>query len=166
MTHDPVPGSDRFVRRYVQHHWVAAQGGLDLFHRASRSQGDPSVRAELARLAEQVSADQEALREILHRLHASEVGPLRRLISLGETVARVKLNGTLFRRSPLSNLVELEALSAAVMAKKLGWLGMRRLADYDDRFDPDQLDRLAERAEDQHAVLERTRLTVVPKIAG
>ena len=42
------------------------------------------------------------------------------LVGVAETVGRLKPNGTLVRRSPLSDLMELEALSAAVEAKRLG----------------------------------------------
>ena len=58
----------------------------------------------------------------------------------------MKLNGRLFKRSPLSTLVELEALEAAVYAKRNLWLSLAALAKRSQIGEPPQLAGLIERA--------------------
>ena len=150
--------ADHYLRLYLTNHWLASKGGLDLFERSARSQHDEETRASLRALADEVADDRTTLRSILDA-HGVPDTPIReRLVSLGETVGRLKPNGTLFRRSPLSDLLELEALGAAVQAKKLGWLALRELADDDERLDVATLDDLVHRAEDQQDRLEGLRL--------
>jgi len=50
-----------------------------------------------------------------------------------EKAARCKPNGRLFRRSPLSNLIELEGLLLGVQGKAADFRALRRLADTDTR---------------------------------
>ena len=53
------------------------------------------------------------------------------------------------RRSPLSDVLELEALLSAVRGKRAGWEGMRVLATNDARIDVAELDDLIVRADSQ-----------------
>ena len=48
---------------------------------------------------------------------------------VGERVGRLKLNGRLLARSPLSSLEELELLSLGVTGKAAGWRTLRLLAE-------------------------------------
>lgn len=145
---------DRYLRLYLKHHWVAAKGGLDLVRRCAQSQSDPFIRTRLAEIAAEIQQDREELRSLI-RVYG--VGPSRLwqiVVSTGERLGRLKTNGTLVRRSPLSDVLELEALKTAVEAKKGGWLALRYLADEDDRLDAQNLDDLVVRAEEQARVLE------------
>jgi hypothetical protein len=47
------------------------------------------------------------------------------------------------RRSPLSDLIELEAMRTGVEGKAALWRALRALADSDSRLDCDELDRSA-----------------------
>ncbi|MFJ9948320.1 hypothetical protein [Kitasatospora sp. NPDC091207] len=71
----------------------------------------------------------------------------------GERIARLKPNGTLARRSPLSDLIELEAMRTGVEGKTAQWQALRAIADNDPRLDPDDLDRLIRRAAEQTRTL-------------
>jgi hypothetical protein len=62
-----------------------------------------------------------------------------------EGAARLKLNGYLLTRSPLSSLEELEMLRLGVEGKATGWRTLRMLADRDKRLDPGRLDELISR---------------------
>ncbi|MEV6611907.1 hypothetical protein [Kutzneria sp. NPDC051319] len=77
--------------------------------------------------------------------------------ALGEKLGRLKLNGHLFGRSPLSYVIELEAMRLGVDRKAAGWQTLRRLADHDDRLDRTQLDELLARAQSQKDILENLR---------
>ena len=54
---------------------------------------------------------------------------------IGEKAARLKLNGYLLARSPLSGLEELEMLRLGVEGKAAGWRTLRVLAETDTRLD-------------------------------
>ncbi len=95
---------------------------------------------------------------ILTELGVRPAPAKERLVALGERFGRLKTNGTLLRRSRLSDLVELEALGAAVHAKKLGWLCLRELSEVDRRLNPQHLDLLVRRAQDQQERIESLRL--------
>jgi len=73
------------------------------------------------------------------------------VLQVGERVGRLKPNGRIVRRSPLSDLIEIEALIDAVSAKRAGWYALAaahlpapetsRVAELLDRAE-DQLERL------------------------
>lgn len=73
---------------------------------------------------------------------------------IAEKAGRLKLNGRLLTRSPLSRLVELEMLRLGVEGKAAGWRTLRFAADSDNRLDPDRLDELIARAGHQTDLLE------------
>jgi hypothetical protein len=65
---------------------------------------------------------------------------------IGEKAGRLKFNGRLFTRSPLSRLEELELLRLGVEGKAAGWRTLRVLANTDQRLEPARLDELIARA--------------------
>ena len=162
MAGQPAPTDA--LDRYLREHYSAAAGGLDLFERTARSQTDPSVRRALQDLTAEVAEDRAALLAILTDLGVQRSPTKERLVALGERVGRLKTNGTALRRSRLSDLLELEALEAALHAKKLGWLCLRRLCDVDQRLNPYQLDLLVRRAESQQERVESLRLETAVQV--
>lgn len=143
---------------YLNDHLAGATAGLELFRRAARTQRGTPAGPELARLTAEVTEDRDSLLSVMRRLGV----PVRQYKVLGgwvgEKVGRVKLNGHLLTRSPLSNLVELEALRLGVEGKGAGWRLLRAVAEQDPRLDPADLDRLVERAQDQVGRLEALRM--------
>ncbi len=95
---------------------------------------------------------------------------LRRYKVLGgcvlEKVGRLKANGHLLRRSPLSDLVEMDALVLGVQGKAAGFRVLRSIAAGDPRLDATDLDRLVDRAERQAGVLERLRRQAAARTLG
>jgi hypothetical protein len=75
-----------------------------------------------------------------------------------EKAGRLKLNGSLLSRSPLSNLEELEMLRLGVEGKAAGWRTLRELADADSRLNRDLLGDLMARAREQASLLEELRV--------
>ena len=106
---------------YLRNHEAAAQAGRDLFRRTAANQRDRPYATELAELTTEVEEDLETLHEIMR---AARVSPdlLQGLaLRLAERVGRLKPNGRLLGRAPLSDLIEVEALVVAVRAKAAGW---------------------------------------------
>lgn len=147
----------KLLRIYCNDHLAAATGTLDLCRRAARTSGGTARGDHLAALAEQLAEDVTALRDLMARLgvtvDALKVAGAR----LGERVGRLKLNGRVVRPSPLSGLVELDALDAAIAFKGALWSTLGSLVDDVEALDRAALEALAERARAQRAGLERHR---------
>jgi hypothetical protein len=82
----------------------------------------------------------------------------------GEKVGRLKLNGYLLTRSPLSDLEETEFLWLGVEGKAAGWRTLREIADRDSRLDAGRLDDLIARANHQASVLESLRSSTAERV--
>jgi hypothetical protein len=83
---------------------------------------------------------------------------------LAEKVARAKLNGRIAVRSPLSTVLEFEAMMLGVEGKAALWRALRRVADRDRRLDAGQLDHLLTRVQRQVARLELLRAQAVDEV--
>jgi hypothetical protein len=151
---------------YLNDHLAGATGGLELARRtASAQRGTPDGPA-LHALADEIAEDRESLLAVMRTL---DVGVQHYKVGAGwiaEKVGRLKLNGSWLSRSPLSSLVELEGLFLGINGKACLWRTLRALADTDPRLDPDELDRLLARAEDQKGRVERMRLRVSAEVLG
>jgi hypothetical protein len=136
------------VAIYLRNHEAAAQAGRDLFRRTAASQRDRPYAGELAELATEIEEDLQTLRAILRAVQVSPDLVQGLALRVGERVGRLKPNGRLLRRSPLSDLIEVEALVVAVRAKAAGWQALSGVPapDWSDVADT-QL--LYERALDQ-----------------
>ncbi|TYK53380.1 SDR family oxidoreductase [Actinomadura decatromicini] len=156
-----VTRSRELLGIYLNDHLAAAAGGVALARRVARGHRDSDKAERLGRLADDIAADRGALLEILTSLGL----PVRRYKSLAVSVAekagRLKLNGGLVRRSPLSDVVELEAMTLAVEGKRAGWRTLLAVAEQEPALDTERLRLLQERANDQLAVLERLRADAV-----
>lgn len=139
---------------YLNDHLAGATGGVDLFNRAARAHQGTATGDMLKSLATEVAEDRAALLEMVRALGV----PIRRYKLyagwLGEKVGRLKPNGRLFGRSPLSTLVEIEAMRIAVEGKASGWRTLRILADHEGRLNTGRLDGLLDRARRQAGTLE------------
>jgi hypothetical protein len=82
----------------------------------------------------------------------------------GEKAGRLKLNGHLMTRSPLSSLEELELLRLGVEGKAAAWRSLRTLADRDSRLEAGQLDELISRARRQADFLEGSRIRAADQV--
>jgi hypothetical protein len=141
----------RLLRIYLQDHHAASAGGVALARRAL----GPSHP-----LAKQIARDRDALERVMRQLavtpSALKVGTAR----VAELVGRLKLNGRIFARSPLSRVVELETLVVGVRGKEALWAALQRAGISLEDVD---LDVLIESARAQGAELEALRLSAVAR---
>lgn len=147
---------------YLQDHHAGSSGGVDAFDRVAKGHADANVREAVARLADEIREDQASLEHIMEAVGARPSALKDAATSLGEKVARLKPNERLVSRSPLSDVVELEALVMAVHAKGLLWRALETL--HDERLDLAEIQRLADRADRQRTELDRLRLGQVEKL--
>jgi hypothetical protein len=143
---------------YLNDHLAGATGGMELARRMAGSHQGPAQRVTLQRLAADITQDRRALLDLMAVL----VLPVRNYklsaAWAAEKAARLKLNGGLLGRSPLSDLEELETLRLGVEGKAAGWRTLRALADTDSRLNRGRLDELMARAREQADLLEKLRV--------
>ncbi len=136
----------RMLAIYLRNHEAAARGGADLFARAARAQSPRPWGGELRTVSVDVREDLRSLRRLMRGWDVSPDPWSTFAVRLGERVGRLKPNGRVVRRSPLSDLVEVEAGLDAVHAKAAGWAVLRVAGTPAPAVD---LDELARRAADQ-----------------
>ena len=147
----------RMLAIYLRNHEAAARGGTDLFRRAADAQSRRPWGWELERLAAEVAEDLHRLRTLIHGWDVRTDPWSTLAVRVGERVGRLKPNGRVVRRSPLSDLIEVEAGLDAVHAKAAGWDVLRSTTTPAPSVD---LDELARRAADQVERLTTVHRTV------
>jgi hypothetical protein len=146
-----------FLAIYLRDHHAAAQAGVSLAARAAGNVELPaSLAGELATVAAEIEEDLRALEAVMEGLEIDTSRTKDALASVGERLARLKANGRVIDRSPLSDVLELEALRSGIVAKESLW---RSLALADRKL-PARIDleRLIERAQHQRDIVERCRV--------
>jgi hypothetical protein len=151
----------KYLPIYLNDHLTASTFALEVARRAANANRDSELGDFLAGLRGEITADRQALEEIMSALGISRDQLKRPVGWIAEKVSRLKLNGELLRRSPLSQTVELELLSLGIEGKRLMWLALAET--HGDRIGADRLATLVARAEEQRAGVERHRLAAAAK---
>jgi hypothetical protein len=160
------PSPDDLLALYLNDHLAGATGGIELLRRAAKSQLDETRRTALSSLCTEVEKDRDSLLEMMGRLNVKVARRSQAIGWLGEKAGRLKLNGTLLRRSPLSDLIELEAMRLGIEAKGCLWRSLRMLAGTDDRLEVSEFEALEQRAHAQIYELETMRLAAATALRG
>lgn len=144
------------LHTYMQDHHAGAAAGVDLFRRVASDHEDPETRAIVARIGDETEEDLRNLEELM-KLAGTSPSMLKDLPArAAEKLGQLKPNRRFAERSPLSDLLELEALTIALRGKELGF---RALLDIGDpRLPRPTLEELVERAVEHGRQLEKLRL--------
>ncbi len=138
---------------YLNDHLGGAMAGTELARRISRTH--PELRA----LADDIESDRQELLDVM-RTYGVEPRPHKAAIGwLTEKAGRLKLNGRLLGRSPLSDVLELETLRVGIEGKAALWRALETLPG----ADAERLSRLVRRAGDQADLVDQHRLGIAPK---
>ncbi len=114
---------------YLNDHLAGSTGGLELARRSLGSNHGTEFEAFLERLQAEIDEDRNALKDLMVRL-GIRADQLKQGASwLAEKAGRLKLNGSLTEYSPLSRLVELEALTTGVNGKLSLWQVLSEVQD-------------------------------------
>ncbi|MET9963718.1 hypothetical protein ABZ128_32380 [Streptomyces sp. NPDC006326] len=144
---------------YLNDHVAGATAGLELARRVARSHRRSALGPELSRLVEEIDHDR---RELLRLMEALRIPVRRHKVLAGwvsEKAGRVKLNGRLLRRSPLSSLLEFEALRLGAEGKACLWTALLPAASAErPALDESRLQHLLGRAREQISLLEDLRV--------
>jgi hypothetical protein len=161
--HSDVPGP-ALLGIYLNDHLAGATLGTELASRIAGAHRETDESEAYERFATEVAEDRATLLEIMAALEV----PVRQYkVALGwvaEKAARLKLNGHLFTRSPLSSLEEVEIMRLGVEGKLAAWRTLQVMAGRDDRLDPARLDDLVRRAGEQIAMLEELRVRIMAEL--
>ncbi|MGW0706367.1 hypothetical protein ACWD4G_10445 [Streptomyces sp. NPDC002643] len=153
----PRPTGTGLLGIYLNDHLAGATIGAERARHMARSYSDTNLSAVMGPLSTEIAEDRAALIDLMQRLDV----PVRHYKvyagRMAELVGRLKNNGRLVRRSPLTPLLELETLRLGVEGKAALWQTLRELADHEDRLDPNLLDTLLDRAHRQQGTLEELR---------
>jgi hypothetical protein len=149
---------------YLNDHLAGATAGLELARRVAGARQVPATGPELQRFADDLAEDRAALLRIMGTLGVPVRSYKVWAAWAGEKAGRLKPNGHLTARSPLSSLVELEMLRLGVEGKAAGWRTVRVLADRDGRLDAGELDELLSRARRQADFLEEARIRAAQQV--
>lgn len=162
MVHDDLTGHRRrLLQIYLNDHLAGAVGGAELARRCLRSNRGTPLGAFLEGLLDEILEDRRALEDVMARLDMAADRPKLLAITVGERIARLKLNGQLLGYSDLSRVVELEALCAGVAFKRRLWRSLDHVRQVDTRLADIDFVALAERASAQLDGVERHRLEAV-----
>lgn len=144
------------LHTYMQDHHAGAAAGIDLLRRVAEDHEDPTIREVVSRIGDETVEDLKSLEELM-TLVGTSPSTLKDLPArAAEKLGQLKPNRRVAERSPLSDLVELEALTLAVTGKMLGFRALLDIAD--PRLPRPTLENLVERAEEHGRELEKLRL--------
>lgn len=153
----PTGMNEKYLRIYLQDHLAGATAGLELARRTRAANQGTEYGPPLAKIADEIEADRRHLHGIIEQLGFGS-DRLKIIAAWGlEKVGRLKLNGELTGYSPLSRVVELEALVTGITGKKGLWVALLELAPSEPRLDAGLLERLRDRADAQRATVEELR---------
>lgn len=148
--------NDRLLHIYLSDHFAgSAVARSRCSHAAAQNRGN-DFGAFLERLLHDIDEDRATLRRVIERVGGK---PPRMKVAAGaalEKLSRLKPDGQLRGYSPLTRLLEFEALSVGVEGKRLLWVALgelRRssLAEFD-------FEELEQRAVEQRQGIEQQRL--------
>jgi hypothetical protein len=146
----------RYLGVYLNDHFAASTGAIELIERGARQYEGSELGAFFSEIGSEIQEDRATLEAIIARNGISHQRYKQAAAWLAEKAGRLKFNGALLRRSPLSPVVELEALGLGIQGKLALWRALQ--AAPPDPETAAQIDYLIERAEQQFAAVERHRI--------
>lgn len=153
-----------FLPIYLNDHLMGATAVTELTRRAAREHEHSELGTFLAQLAVEIAEDRRALRRLM--VFAGARPALWKVTAawLAEKLGRGKLNGRILSRSPLSPMVELEAIEIGIYGKLLLWRVLRAQS-IPTPSDVD-LDALTARAQRQLEQVESHRVNAGASLRG
>lgn len=138
-----MPGD--LLASYLTDHLAGATLGTRRMRRLAEHERAAPDGTTLAAIATEIDQDAETLRRVLDSAGVTRPRVKTALAWAAERVGLLKSNGRLFRRTPLTSVVELEMLRMGVTGKLALWEALSH-TDLADQFD---FDGLAIRAQQQ-----------------
>ena len=145
--------SDKLLRIYVNDHRAGAVAGVSLCRRITQQEKGTPLGDLAAELLVEIEADSRELDRYAES-NGIAANPVKQIgAAVAVCVSRLKFNGYVVRRSPLSAVLETETLMAGIDAKRSLWMSILA-GDRIAPFDVDGLEQLIGRAKSQRDRLE------------
>lgn len=164
-TRGTVPPSDHdredalsLLEVYLNDHFAAARGGVDLIERCIGNNRGTELAARLAPIRDEITEDREELGHLIERLGFEEQTYKQIGASVAEILGRLKPNRELTGYSDLSRVLELEGLCAGVRAKLALWRSLQEVEETHPEIAATDTEELVERGERQLERLESYRI--------
>lgn len=139
---------------YLSDHLTGATAGAERIERMAADFVDTPVFAALSELAAEIRGEHLYVQHLIGQLGLRR-RPLAEAVSwAGERVGRLKSNGSLLKRSPMTLVLEAELMRSAVVGKLGMWQTLEDNAEALG-LDADQFSDLVQKAEHQRGVLDR-----------
>lgn len=146
---------------YLNDHYAASLAGHEVAARAAKSNEGNGFGRYLAQLVTEIERERTELEHVMQEL---DIGIDRLKVSAAwtaEKFGRLKLNGRLRDYSPLSRVIELEALCAGINAKLGLWRALELWRSKGEPIPPIDLTMLIDQAEEQRVRVEELRLKAI-----
>jgi hypothetical protein len=146
----------RHLAIYLNDHLAGSMTGIELVRRAARQYEGTPLGEFFAGLGAEIEQDRDTLKRLMA---ANGVEQRRYKLAaawVAEKGARLKFNGALLRRSPLTPFVELETIGLGIRGKEQLWRALR--ANPADEATAARLDELIARAQSQYEAVEQQRV--------
>ena len=170
MSETPAPtgavAHPELLAVYCNDHIASAAGGIELVTRMIGAHKGTRHEAPLRQLLDELRQEKSDLTATARALGIPVRQYKQVAVWLAEKGSRLKLNGHLLSRSPLSDLVEFEFLASAVRSKRSGFETLRIAAEVDPRIDKVLLDGLIAQANRQFRWLTDVRREVAAAVFG
>ena len=160
------PTPERLLEIYLADHLAAATAGAALARRTAKSNAATEFGGVLRRLTAEIEDDRRTLQNMVAEFGFRESRAKEAIAWVGEKVGRLKLNGQIRGYSPLSRVLELEALSVGVAGKLALWQSLQAVPSTAERLRSVDLEQLAERAQGQRDEIEELRLRAAREAFG
>jgi len=154
MANQRTHGQDAYLATYLRDHHAAGSAGARLAARlAENVSPELACSDELGRVADEVADDLGTLERFMRLEGIGRSKAKDTLAIMAGHLGAMKPNGKLLKRSPLSDLIELETLLVGINGKASLWtsLALRRPSD------AAELEDLRSRAQSQADVVSRCR---------
>ncbi|MEH3032809.1 MAG: hypothetical protein PGN07_01925 [Aeromicrobium erythreum] len=138
------------IAHYVHVHLAGSAAGIDLFTRSGEGQLDGRIARMVLDIRDELVDERARLQRMADALDVGESTVLTTAARVGERIGRLKPNESLVHRTPLTDLVELEAMRDAVAGKIAGWQALLTVVDVRPELDRGELDFLLAQGLEQH----------------
>ena len=170
MSETPAPtgavAHPELLAVYVNDHIASAAGGIELVTRMIGAHRGSAHEDGLRQLLDELRQEKTDLTATARALDLPVRQYKQVAVWVAEKASRLKLNGHVLSRSPLSSLVEFEFLASAVRGKRSGFETLRIAAEVEPRLPKADLDRLIDQAHRQYKWLTRIRREVAAEVFG
>lgn len=130
---------------YLRIHLTGSAGGIELFSRGQKFH-DPATTSILEGIRGELVQERTQLLAMADRLGARPAPLAAVAAAVGERIGRLKPNGNPLRRTPLTDLIDLEAMRVALSGKTAGWEALLAVVDRHDGLRREEIAGLHEQA--------------------